>query len=82
MFKTNNIKSLLFPQNTNTKSTIITKSNEKLLQNKEKKSQNFRNKYNLRIKTITQSQMKKPLFQKYNKSKINNYKNSKSKLII
>ncbi len=79
MFKTNNIKSLLFPQNTNTKSTIITKSNEKLLQNKEKKSQNFRNKYNLRIKTITQSQMKKPVFQKHNKSNIKNYKNSKSK---
>ena len=79
MFKKNNIKSLLFSKNTNTKSTIITKSNEKLLQNKEKKSQNFINKYNLRIKTITQSQMKKPVFQKHNKSNIKNYKNSKSK---
>ena len=79
MFKTNNIKSLLFPQNTNTKYTIITKSNEKILHNKEKENKTFRNKYNLIIKTITQSQIKKPLFQKYNKSKINNNKNSKSK---
>ena len=80
MFKTNNINSLLFPESKNSKNLKVKKSKEKLLKSKEKNYPNFRNKINLRINTITQSsQNKKPLLQKYYKSKNKKYSDSKKK---